>query len=279
MKKITFKILDSAPKEFFRFAHSSSLSDAQAGFKGYNHKILLRALAGGASERPDVLVITPASTYEKYKIQSSKGKPIIPRFMKFSVDKGLRFAYEQQFTPDGKPWMIDKKFVYKEIPSTGASYETSLTSIFVALFGNADNKDLPKMWSYVGVIDLMKKYLKQSQIDETFERLLDLQWGPGAQGIERDDALTDLKIKAGGANYMIKKLKLSKYQKKMDEMIKVYYENYGKKKITEAKSFRDFLKEDGTVSGDIATVPARFPGVCKRHGVKNCKICNSQKGK
>ena len=34
MKKIRFIIKDGTPKEFFRFAHSSDLSDAQAGFKG-----------------------------------------------------------------------------------------------------------------------------------------------------------------------------------------------------------------------------------------------------
>lgn len=229
------------PKEFFRFAHSSDLSDAQAGFKGYNHKIILRAVSGSASERDDVIVITPKSTPQKYTIQKTKGKPIVPRFLKFSVDKGIRFAYEQVFDENNKPFKIDNKLVYKEIPSKTSSYEQSLETIYFLLFGDKA-KDIKKMWSFVGVVELMKK-LSSKQIDETFKRVLALQWGPGAQAIERDDKMIDLKVKASGVNYMIKKLKLQKFQKEVDKMIEDYYAKYNSKKLSESeKTFRKFIK-------------------------------------
>ena len=279
---------NNTPDEFSRFSHSSSLSDAQSGFKGVSHKYLLRSLAGGASARPDVVVITPASTFEKYSIQKKNKEPIVPNFLKFSVDNGLRVAYVQQFQPDGKEWKIEGKYVYKEIPTHESNYETSIIGIFEALFANTDSKDLDKMWSFVGIVELMKKYLDQSQIESTFERLLDLQWGPSGQQLERDSAALDMDIKAKAVNYMISKIpSLKKYDKEIQTMVDKFYENYGKRKLSEAKSFRAFLAEEGegsvgTTSADIATVDSKLDLVkrskpCKEHNVLNCEECSKNK--
>ena len=146
------------PDEFSRFSHSSALTDAQKGFKGFSHKVLLRALAGGASRREDVIVITPKSTYEKYTIKKTKGVPVVPNFLKFSVSRGLRYAYEKQLTPDGDEWILDGKKVYKEIPSKTATYETAVINIYKIMFGDVDDKDLHLMWSFTGILELMKKH-------------------------------------------------------------------------------------------------------------------------
>jgi len=212
------------PDNFSRFAHSSSLSDAQKGFKGFSHKVLLRALAGGSSRRDDVIVITPKSTYEKYSIKKTKGVPIVPNFLKFSVTRGLRYAYEKQLTPSGDDWILDGKKVYKEIPSKTATYETAIINIYKIMFGDADDKDLHLMWSFTGLIDLMKKHFNAKQKQETFDRLVDICWGPVAQKLERDSASIDLEIKSNTVNYLIKKLKVN--DSKVQKMIDTFYKNY-----------------------------------------------------
>lgn len=228
---------DDIPDEFAKFAHSSSLKDIKEGFKGVAHKYLLRALAGARSRRDDVIVVTPKSTYEKYKIKTVKGEPLIPNFLKFSVDKGLSYAYEQQFTPDGKPWMIDGKYVYKEIPTKNRNYETSIISIFKILFNNADSPDLNKMWSFVGLVDLVKKYLSKEEQQKTLDRMVELCFGKNAQRLERDDYRIDMSIKIPIINYMMKKLglKVNNFEKIVEE----YYKSYNNKKMVE--SFKDFI--------------------------------------
>ena len=271
------------PTEYSRFSHSSSLKDAQSGFKGVGHKYLLRALAAGASTRDDVVIITAKSTFEKYTIQKKNNQPIVPNFLKFSVQLGLRNAYEQQFTPDKKEWKIDNKYVYKEIPTAESNYETSISNIFKILFANGDSKDLDKMWSFVGIVELMKKYLDQSSIDNTFERMLDICWGNGSQKLERDHAHIDLEVKSNLVNYMIKVLGLKKYDSQIQDMIDDFYKNYNSKPISESK-FREFIREDGeaggTVAADIAPVETRLNMAekpCKKHNKINCKECKKQR--
>ena len=226
------------PDEFSRFAHSSALPDAAKGFKGVAHKFILRSLAGGKSRRDDVIVLTPKATYEKPTIKKVKGVPLVPNFLKFSVDKGLSYAYEQQFTPSGDVWKIDGKFVYKEVPSKNRNYDTSILTIFKALFGNANSSDLGKMWSFVGIVELMRKYLDKKAQERTFKRMLELCFGKYAQALERDDYKIDMDIKIPIINYMIKKLKLS--DSGVQKMIDEYYSNYRTKKISE--SFRTFIQ-------------------------------------
>ncbi len=233
---------DEAPMEFSRFGHSSSLSDAQNGFKGVSHKYLLRALAGGASLRKDVLILTNKATYEKPAFKKTKGEHITTlRMDKFFVSKGIRKAYESMFIPGTKkPWIIDGKRVYREKPPGDSQYETSIKEMFKILFNDLDSGELNKMWSFVGIIDLMKKYLDKKSITDTFERFLDIQWGFAGQKLERDHKEIDFEIKANAVNYMIKKIpQLKKYDKKIKEMTDRFYANYHKAKIVE--SFRNYL--------------------------------------
>lgn len=236
------------PMEFSRFGHSSSLFDAQAGFKGVVHKYILRALAGGASLRTDVLILTNKATYEKPAFKKTKGEHITElRMEKFFVSRGLRKAYDPQFTPDGKPWVVDGKRVYREKRPADSQYETSIKEIFKILFNDLDTGELHDMWSFVGIIKLMNKYLDKKSIDDTFERFADLCWGYAAQKLERDHKEIDMEIKANAINYMIKEIpQLKKYQKKLKEMSDRFYANYDKAKLTEAelhtgKAFRDLL--------------------------------------
>lgn len=227
------------PSEYSRFGHSSSLDDAQNGFKGVAHKYILRALAGGASLRKDVLILTKTGTFEKPKFKATKGEKITElRMEKFFVSRGLRKAYDEQFTPDGKPWFEDGKRVYKERETSESDYVSSIKEMYKILFNEPNGKEVKKMWSFTGVVDLMAKYLDDRSIEDTFERFLDVQWGFGSQKLERDDKALDYKIKIEPVNYLIKKIPmLSKYDDKIKKMTERFYENYDKAKLTEAETF------------------------------------------
>jgi len=238
------------PMEFSRFGHSSSLSDAQNGFKGVSHKYILRSLAGGASVRKDVLILTPKGTFEKPAFKKTKGEHVTElRMEKFFVSKGLRKAYDAQVIPGTQdPWIVDSKRVYKERKASDSHYETSIKEMFKILFNDVESGDLDKMWSFVGIVDLMAKYLDKSSINDTFERLLDVQWGFSAQKLERDDKNIDFEIKSNAVNYMIKKIpSLKSYTAKIDKLTARFYANYDKAKLTESElhfgGFRGLLEQ------------------------------------
>lgn len=231
---------EEVPLEFSRFGHSSSLADAQMGFKGVLHKYLLRSLASGASIRDNILILTPNSTVDNPRFKKTKGEHLTKvSVYKFSVANGLRVAYELQYK-DGKPFIYDGKKVYKEIPTKDSNYETSVKQIFKMLFNDEDAKDLDKMWSFVGLVKLMKKYLDNKNIEDVFERFILLCWGSDAQRLERDHKEIDFEIKSVGVNYLIKNFPfLSKYKGKIDKMVQDFYDNYHKQKISESILYID----------------------------------------
>ena len=210
-----------------------------------SHKYILRALAGGASKRDNVLLLTKAGSYDKPRFTKKNGEPITTLNMqKFFISKGLRVAYEKQYIPGtNEPWIVDGKQVYKEIPSKDSAYETSVFEMFKILFNSEDSKDIKEMWSFVGIINLMNKYLDKKSIIRTFERFLDLQWGPAAQKLERDHKEIDYEIKMNAVNYMIKQIPmLKKYNTKIVDMTNKFYDEYDKKKISEScNNFKKYI--------------------------------------
>lgn len=218
------------PAEFTKFAHSSSWADMQEGLKGVHHKYLLRSLAGGSSMRDDIIIVTDKATPEAPRVKKMDD---LPRMLKFSVDRGLRTAYAPQFLPNGKPWMISGKHVYKELPTSKSKFETSVEGIFKMMFAEPQGaKDLQNMWSFLGILELMKKYHTKQQVEQTIERLVDLYWGRGAQGFERNNPELDKHIKMAGYNMVLKFFPyLKKNDKKIQRMIQQYYKNYRRTEI------------------------------------------------
>lgn len=241
---------EEVPMEFSRFGHSSSLSDAQNGFKGVSHKFLIRSLAGGASLRKDILILTNKGSYEKPAFKKTKGEHITElRMEKFFVSKGLRKAYKKQFIPGtNEPWTVDDKQVYKEIKTSDSNYVTNISEMFKILFASEDSKDKDKMWSFTGIVYLMKKYLSDKSIQDTFERFVDVQWGRAAQKLERDSKDIDFEIKNNAISYMMKEIPiLKKSKKEVEKKAENFYKDYENKKITEGmtftgNSFKDFIK-------------------------------------
>lgn len=182
------------PTAFSKFSHSSSWRDMQAGIKGVHHKYLLRAITGGASLRRDVQVITR-------KTGKPQSNPDGVTFNKFSVDRGLRVgAYVPVFDANGHHLQVNSMPAYHEVPVSESDYITDVCLIAQHVFGeNLSCYEIEHdMYSFMGIVSLMHKYLTDVQIAATIDRMSDLYWRSGAQGFERDDAAGDMETKMAG---------------------------------------------------------------------------------
>jgi len=215
------------PDEFSKFSHSSTYEDLTIGQKGVAQKYIMIALGGGISLHKDVLIVTEKSTKDNYHVKLKGGEPISQlTTVKFSVDKGLRKgAFEKQ------DYKIDGKIVFREVKAPNSTYEQSLAAIFEVFFGKPPSKsDMKKFWSYKGINELMKKYLKKDQIKATYNRMIARTWEKGAQGLETENGSgtgkeLDYQIKDSMNGYM-ERFQGIKRSGKIEKMITAYYKNY-----------------------------------------------------
>lgn len=217
-----------APTEWARFSHSSSFEDAKDGVKAVHHKYLIRALVGGVSVRPDIVIATAKSTWDNYKITAASKKGDVARMLKFSVDHGVRVAYQPLLDPNGNEITDNGKIVYKEIPTSSSDYKKTLVEIFKLVFNDVDSKDVNKLWTFKGVVELCGKYLTKSQQKDVAERYFALLWGlkpQRAQELERANPEEDLKVKSGGWN-LFKKLTGIKDPAGFEGILQEYYSTY-----------------------------------------------------
>lgn len=239
------------PSEWAKFSHSSSFSDTKQGIKAVHHKYLLRALAYGASVRDDIVICTPKSTYDNVTISKSKNL-MSPGLLRFSVDKGLRVAFEPLVDPDGNPVIQDGKQVFKEIPTKDSNYITDVSEIMKLCVKQNDlsclEGDLKKFWSFTGLVELIKTYIPRESLDTINWKYVNMLWSlkPRSQELERSNPELDYQVKISGYKFFIESLGLSDLS---TDLIKPYYDGY---RITESKKpsvskngFRDFLKRKG----------------------------------
>lgn len=219
---------DGNPTEWAKFSHSSSFEDAKDGVKAVHHKYLIRSLIGGISARPDIVIATPKSTYDNIKITAASKKGDIARMLKFSVDHGVRVAYEPLLDANGNEIVLDGKTVYKEIPTSSSDYKKTLIEIFKLAFNDEDSSDVSKLWTFRGVLELCGKYLTKAQQKDVAERYFALLWGQKpqrAQELERGDPEGDLQVKSGGWN-LFKKVTGVKDPSNFEQILRDYYDGY-----------------------------------------------------
>lgn len=219
---------DGTPTEWARFSHSSSFDDAKDGVKAVHHKYLIRALVGGVSARPDIVIATPKSTWDNVKLNAASKKGDVARMLKFSVDHGVRVAYEPMLGPDGKEITVDGKTVYKEIPTGNSDYKKTLVEIFKLVFNDEDSNDVNKLWTFRGVVELCQKYLSKQQQKDVAERYFALLWAnkpQRAQELERGNPEEDLAVKSGGWN-LFKKITGIKDPSNFEQILNDYYSEY-----------------------------------------------------
>ncbi len=245
--QIDFELMpfeNNKPNAWTKFSHSSSLVDYQEGIKGgVFHKLLIRSIVGGSSIRDDVIIAMPKSTPDNI-IPSKSKKYINPRFLSFSVMKGVREVFEPLLDDKGNIVKYKGKEVYKEKPAKNSKFEDQIDTIFKLTFKkyNSDKNDLNLFNSFIGVIQLMKKYLSRKQIQDTHDRFIDILWGTKngrAQELERDNPDLDYQLKYSAYNYLCNKLNLKNVA---DEYTKEYYKDYGQRgKSKLHESFSEFL--------------------------------------
>ena len=198
---------NNLPTEWASFSHSSSFIDAKLNIKAVHHKFLIRALVGGSSIREDIVICTPKSTPDSLVLSSAKDH-LIPRMLKFSVDRGIRVAYEPLLQENGDKIYIDNKQVFKPIPTNESKFVNCIKEIFKLSFqtDTVTDEDIEDFYCFVGVVNLMKRFFTKEQIKETTERYTNLLWGfthQRGQELERNDPSSDYLIKIAGYKYYI----------------------------------------------------------------------------
>jgi hypothetical protein len=228
------KFEDDKPSAWSQFSHSSNWNDIKSSIKGVAHKYLLKAIARNINKRDDIVILTkgsPLEPSEKVRVKTSHGKLLEPQGLAFSVDRGIRGRYAQQFV-NGKPLIINGKFAFKDADTNESGYITNPVSMFEIMFKTKPNSsDMSKFNSFIGLIELMEKHLDKTQIVDSFNSLVkgDL-WGPGAQELERVSAEIDKEVKGTMAGKMVERFPYLKQTLiKFQPSIEKYYSNYGKR--------------------------------------------------
>ena len=161
---------------------------------------------------------------------------------KFSVTRGVGNAYEAIYNNDDTHVMIDDKKVYRETKTSERTYYTDVEKIFKTALNvsEASIKELEEFNSFVGIIDLMNKYLSKKEVEGTCIRYFNKLWGLGSQALEKTPT-EDYDLKIAGWEYFDKKLgTIDKV-----EFIKNYYNMFESYKIKSVfhKSLKNKEKE------------------------------------
>lgn len=244
---------EGSPSDWAKFSHSSSFEDAKKGVKAVHHKYLIQALAGGASARDDIVIVTSKAEFNPgsknhfdKKIVGGKKALEIPRLLKFSVVRGIGIAYEPLLDLNGKIVKYEGKDVYREIPTSDRNYATTAEEIYKLAFGRIEDhpEDVKLFWSFIGIVELIKKYMDDKSINNTHKRYVEKLWGgTGGEGqvLEVGNKELDFQVKNSGYQYFCKELGLKSNMQVADK----YYENFenlrGGDTVSESMGFSRLL--------------------------------------
>lgn len=212
---------DGVPNEFSTFAHYSSWTDIQNKVKGAFSKLLMRALVSAKERLGDIAVQTATGKISKSAAYDN------PSLRKFSVDKGMRVAFEPILDNKGNPMKTPEgKPLYKDIDTKESKYERNLDDIFAFIFGQKPKGNEKKDFhSFIGLLKLMEKYLDKETVKTIFSNFMKIIWKEGQEiamsnnfdkdGIQVDDFETK---KAAYDQFV----KVFPYVKMKDEELKNY---------------------------------------------------------
>lgn len=225
------------PTEFSIFGHYSDWEDVKENIKGVFSKYLLRCLV--SREKLDkIAVMTPTG-----KISTSKKYEEPVSMKSFSVDKGLRLKYIPVLDVNGNIRKTESGLpIYRELSTAESDYETNLDNIFAIVFKKMPTNEEKRLFhSYVGILRLMKKYLKMEEIKDVFESFKKLLWGVQAQEIEQGEFVDEINQN----DFKVKKLAYDKFlqvfpelikdEKDINILIKKYYLNLKSRKLEKGK--------------------------------------------
>jgi len=235
------------PTDWARFSHSSSFQDTKAGIKAVHHKYLLRAIFGGLSQRDDIILITAKSSHDPNdkKFRLKKMKSPLVRLLQFGVETGVGQGYKEVLDKDGKPLKINGKYVYQEKEKTEKTYEKNIDNIYTIAFGEYDVKEVQKLHSFIGLLELGNKHFNKKQKQIIADRYFDILFGRQGnqvQPIDPDDVNNDIALKSAAFNKLLKEWGL-KLPKDFNEVVDVYVQKAFKKLRENAKliKFKSFI--------------------------------------
>ena len=196
------------PTAWSRFSHSSSWDDIQSGVKGVFHKFLIQSFA----------VLTKKEFLLRKQVGRGKARtwqdvPTEDSMLSFAVSSkeggGLRAKYTPVTNPQtGEPEVIDGLPVMMALPAAG--YEQDIGKIFQSIFGikmneKAAEKLADKFWSFTGLLDVMNKLLDQDEKNRILGSFLNKTYGPGAQGLYKNDPERDAAEKNAAIDLLMSK--------------------------------------------------------------------------
>lgn len=229
---------EGAPNEMAKFGHSSTFEDAKNQVKAVHHKYLIRAMSGSLDVRENIGIMGKSG-----KISKAKGADVA-RMLKFNLNKGISVAYERVLDEEGNPLVIDGKDIYQEIPTSDRSYAATVREM-VKLCFKVDPEDVDEkmFWSFVGILDLLKKYIKDKKtLNNVHDRYIELLFGTGSQKgqvLEVGNKELDYQVKISGYNRFCKELGIKPDLKAVEE----YYDMFANLRGgTLRESFRELLE-------------------------------------
>lgn len=188
------------PSDWAQFSHSSDWEDMKLGIKGVAHKYIFRAITA-----KDLQTCQPVKLKTKVVYKSITPWVFSP--------KGMR----QKWVTDGEFWYevaMDEKKLVRDV------FEISKI-----LFGDIDEDDDDLMNSYIGVCELIDKYIPRDRHGSIVMGMANLLWGPGAQCLYRDDNDQDEFEKRVMFNYLTNTL--HNFYKPTDLIAEYYQESNG----------------------------------------------------
>lgn len=196
------------PTAWARFSHSSDWNDIEAGVKGVFHKYLIQSFAI-LTKRQFIL----RKEEGRGKNRQWVDKPAEDAMLSFAVSSkeggGLRAKYTPVINPStNEPEMKDGLPVMLALPTAG--YEQDINKIFLSLFGvklseKSAEKLADKFWSFTGLLDVMNRLLEQEEKDRVLGSFLNKLYGPGAQGLYKNDPKRDSEEKNAALDLLLSK--------------------------------------------------------------------------
>ena len=160
---VKFNQEENRPSTFAQFAHNSDWEDIKQNIKGVAKNALLPIIY-------NVVYATPGILVSKKTLKPTKNQPDDIHTKSYGHN-GSREKYQPVKDEKGNQVYVDGKPAYKEMPTEETPLNTDLNSIFEEMFGKKPTpEELKKLWNYIGVLDLIEKYLNKDQIKLIYKR-------------------------------------------------------------------------------------------------------------
>ena len=261
------------PTDWAQISHGSAWEDLEAGMKGVFRQWLYRSLAKVAPTDKYIAKVAGAGKNKSMKLfGGDDGKELIsdinnppPPFhdanFSFAVASvgggGVRAKYRQPTPEENVPLEINGVPVMVPLSPADSEYIKDMSQQFEQFFGvPAEGNETQMMASFVGSVELMKKYFTPEQQQIAVNEFLKINFGNGAQMIEADNPTEDFKIKMTAIDYLLDQTGMKAMRKQVLQMAKEYETAFNAKK--EAKPVAENFA-DGRNPQD--------KGDSKRHGV------------